>query len=562
MKAKRSTLATILGTILLTVGLALGIGEARFPTLLWNSAVVTVASTTISLILGSLCGWLLGWTQVRGRTFWVALLLTWATTPLILQISAWDALWGRLSWLGALGHVNYTRWFDGLLAIIWIHGFANLPWVALLFYFSRQWVSGDLEQYALTRSGLYRTMLRCSFPRLLTLFVLSALVVGLRVFEQFEVTDVYQVRTWAEIWYLGFSLGEFDQWDGLLPSVEQLTRIVGSPFPNAVANQAPVAPPTPPAADPAFWPVLFTPVLLLAGVVCLFYGTFANYLNLRDDSEQYSLARLPLPGKSVATILVGCLGIPVLIQVGNLLIRAGMRARPGDQGPELVWSLDSFREMAGYTLVDYWDAAIWSYLIGFCSALLISVVSFLLLWTFRKRNVGNAVLLIVGITALAVPSPLLSLTIYRWINLSEITWIRELAATSILSPVLALLIKNFGLGVLIWRTILAREAAQREAFLALQPLGAFYRLWHFGIRRHAGTIVAMILFLTLLAAGDLATTFATVPPGMDTFPRRILGDLHAGAGAQVAAACLWQWLAIGLASLMLAVWVTRGKRTE
>ena len=36
------------------------------------------------------------------------------------------------------------------------------------------------------------------------------LVIGVRLFEQFDVTDVYQFRTWAEVWYLGFALGQYD----------------------------------------------------------------------------------------------------------------------------------------------------------------------------------------------------------------------------------------------------------------------------------------------------------------------------------------------------------------
>ena len=263
---KNGSTATLVGLGLIVLALALGTFQAKFPVLLWNSALVTGGSLAISLPLGAVVGWLLGWVQVRGRTVWLSLLVAWAATPLIIQVSAWDALWGRLSWWAAIDQVRYLRWFDGPLAVIWIHGFANLPWAALFFTLSRQWLAGDTERFGQTRMDLCRTMLLVSFPRLLFVFLTSAVLIGLRTFEQFDVTDVYQVRTWAEIWYLGFSLGEFDAWSGgILPSTDQLVRILGTPSPNI--PEAAVPEPIAVTERLQLLPTLFTPLLLILGTV-------------------------------------------------------------------------------------------------------------------------------------------------------------------------------------------------------------------------------------------------------------------------------------------------------
>lgn len=546
-----SQLTILTGITLIVLAVLLGGFQAQFPQLLWNSLTVTLGSLVISLGLGSLAGWLVGWTQMPGRRFWLTLLLVWAATPLIIQVSAWDALWGRLSWLTALGQTPYQRWFEGRMAVIWVHGFANLPWVALLFAIARFWIPGDLERYALSHGSWLQTMFRVSLPRLTAVFLLAALLVSLRTFEQFAVSDVYQVRTWAEIWYLGFSLGEFDSWTGgVVPSWEQLSRILGAPFPNTGTAPSQPEPVLPSAPDMPVLPGLLTPVLLFSGMLLTTVGALSQFLNLRQTAQHYDATRLPVGKAGALSLLSIFVGLPMAVMIANLILRVGVGAEMVDQTPVVRWTFGNALEMMRYSWSDYLEAAGWSYLMGFAAAAVVSLLGLTTSWSVRNRSALANGISLLALALLTIPSPLISLACYRWLNLSSVDPIRDAAALSILSPTVALVWKYAGLVILVWQVILSAEAREREDLLKLSSLSWPKAFFRFALRRYAGILVGLTAFLTLVMAGDLATTFATVPPGMDTFPRRILGDLHAGAGSQVAAACLWQMLAIGGLSIV------------
>lgn len=549
----------MLGIVFIIVGATVGLTFSQFPWLLGNSLLVTGGSALISVVLGGLIGWILGWTQIRGRRYWLTLLLVWMATPLIIQLSAWDALWGRLSWASALMDVRYSRWFDGMLAVILVHGFSNIPWVALLLVMGKRWGSTNLEQDSLMSQGPLRTLWTVTLPRQLRWLVLAGLIVGVRVFEQFEVTDVYQVRTWAEIWYLGFSLGELQQWDaGGLPSVQQLTQIVAYPFTNA-NSAVPLQAPTPvgglsvdaPVSGSQFsgnhWSSLtaMAPFCLLLGTVAVLFSGLKRYLSVKENAGHYRSDRLPAP--AFARVLLWILvALPIGMQLANLFVRAGVRVESGSRG----WSLAAFGEMMRYSGADYMDAATWSFLIGLVSAALVCCFGFLLGWGVRNRGWLQNVVFVLALLLFALPSPLVSLYVYQTLNLSQVTWIRHLSSTSIFAPVIALSIKHLGLSVGMWLVLLGNEAASREDLLAMSGMSAWNKLSRFGVRRYWKTGFGFGFIFLVLGAGDLSTTFATVPPGMDTFARRILGDLHAGAGSQVAAACLWQVVLIAASGMM------------
>lgn len=556
----RDIVLIIAGLIVLLVCACWALTGTHAP-LLINSAIVVVLSCVLSGLGGGVSAWILGWTEVPGRKFWFALLLVWAATPLMVQISAWDALWGRLSWLSTATTVNYRRWIDGFPAVILIHALANLPWVALVVLAAKQSTSSEPEQMAATQAGAFAVFTRITLPRHLAIFLTATLLVGLRVFEQFEVTDVYQIRTWAEVWYMGFSLGQFDslesfwsldwfsQWSGQAAGIYPVPPPVdaGASLPGAshsVASQ--------PSASSAFdWGSIVPLLGLLLAIFLICVGTLQRWFFGQDLSEHYSSKRVKFATQAWLNALLGvCLLLPQLLIWFNLLARAGVRVTRVDGQYVSQWSVANLGKMLLFCANDYQAAAIWSLTIGVSGAIAIWVMALGLGWfahNVRVAFVWRGIVLILTVVSLATPAPLLSLFWYRLLFLSSWDGLSTLAATSILGPVLAITSKYVGWGILFYTVHFAKQPLALREQMQVDGMGAWQQFWHLGIRQHRALHFGVLLFLILIAAGDLTVSFAVLPPGIDTLPRRILGDLHAGAGDQVAGACLLQMIGIAIA---------------
>jgi ABC-type Fe3+ transport system permease subunit len=529
--------------------------------LVGNSLLVVGGAMGLGLTLGGMAGWLLGWTDLPGRRWWMALVLAWAMTPLIVQLAAWDSLWGRLSWLSALHQVNYAPWFRGVPAVVWVQGCACIPWVALLVMAARFTVSGSVEDEAQLLMPVGQVFYRVTLPQHRSLWWVLAAVVGLRVFEQIEVSDVYQVRTWPEVWYLGFALGQFEGWGsgnplhawwdflfGLRLSDQAWgtgARLEAGGLPIGLARSLGIA-----GALGA---------LVLGGGISLLRG-LQRWLRVLPNWDWLPHRRLRMvapgiwQGYLVVTILV-----PLLIIVSNLVIRGGLRVAHTQGQVDRHWSLVELAHRLGMAATDYRDPMLWSWLIGFVAAVVVWGLG--LAWAWRQsrpglagRRLGRLGMILVATISLATPAPLVSLGWYRLLNFSQWDWLHQAAQVSILGPVLALAFKQLGFAILFWWVVLRQQPPAWREDMCLQGVPGGVQFWHLAIRAPAGVHILFLAVVTLMGAGDLSTSFATLPPGLDTFPRRLLGDLHAGASGQVAAACLLQ---IGLVLIVAgtsAIW--------
>ncbi|MDP1561421.1 MAG: hypothetical protein Q8M16_08500 [Pirellulaceae bacterium] len=552
----RSGLWRFAGLVLLVLGVLGLVNAVPQAELLWNSLVVVTGSLAIGAILGGFAGWLIGWTDVSGRRWWLALLLAWAMTPLVVQLAAWDSLWGRLSWFAALNEVTYSRWFEGLAAVLWVQAFASVPWIALLVIAARPTVSTSSEEEAQQQWSLVGVFFRVTLPRHAALFLLILLVVGLRTFEQIEVSDVYQIRTWPEVWYLGFALGTFEGWGSGTGTTSFLQFLFGS----ELSTQAWGTTQETPANATAIYPVWQVIPSLLA--FCSGFGL----LTVHGLTQWFRV--LPSwdwqPERRLATMnhwrwnlfLFGTVAVPPLVILSNLLIRCGLRVNFSNvnNAAERRWSWETLGQRLGTALTDYHEPMIWSWLIGLVSGILVCLISVCLAWWAYRRIGATIVVLVLAATSLIVPAPLVSLLWYRCLNLSPWEWLDVLAQTSILGPVLAIGLKTLGLALLYCLVIFRQQPAAWREDMEMCGQGGWSQFWHLGVRIPWLWHVSLLLILTMIGAGDLSASFATLPPGLDTLPRRLLGDLHSGASGNVAAACLLQMGAVALVSVLITRW--------
>ncbi len=117
------------------------------------------------------------------------------------------------AWLGALGNAGRAQAFGvrpilvGRVGAAVVHALAALPWVVLIVGVGLCAVEPELEESALLDYGPGRVLLRVTLRRASGAIAAAALAVAVLTAGDMTVTDLLQIRTYAEEAYLQYSLG-------------------------------------------------------------------------------------------------------------------------------------------------------------------------------------------------------------------------------------------------------------------------------------------------------------------------------------------------------------------
>src|SRR5262249_51556442 len=112
--------------------------------------------------------------------------------PLPLLATAWQA---------ALGP---ARPGPDLAAAVAVHALAGLPWAVWLVGLGLRWVERDAEEDALLAAGPAAVLAGVTLPRAALAVAAAALLVAVQAADEITVTDLFQVRTFAEEVYSQF----------------------------------------------------------------------------------------------------------------------------------------------------------------------------------------------------------------------------------------------------------------------------------------------------------------------------------------------------------------------
>src|SRR5262249_29343976 len=138
--------------------------------------------------------------------------------PLPLFTSAWQATLGIGGWMPLSIWTTPTPtvpglpfnlppwepWARGLGEAIWIHAIAGLPWVVWIVGQGLGWVERELEEDALLSASPWRVLWWVTLPRCRAAIAAAGLWVALQAATEITVTDMMQVRTFAEEVYSQF----------------------------------------------------------------------------------------------------------------------------------------------------------------------------------------------------------------------------------------------------------------------------------------------------------------------------------------------------------------------
>lgn len=499
-----------------------------------NTCLLLGGTLLFAMPLGTAAAVLLYRTNLPGRHIWRFLTLLSLFVPLPLFTSGWQAVLGSGGWLplpawsGGTGVspvvAAWTPWGQGIGSAIWIHGVAALPWVILLTGQGLSWVERELEEDARLLMPSWLVLLRVTLPRAGAALGAAALWASLQVATEISVTDVMQVRTFAE---------------------EVYTQIVGGPgVEEGVARAV--------AATLPF-------VLLIVVSVVLMTHRWEHRLpprvTLLMPPLLFELGRWRWP----LTFLVGMLaGLLLGVPLASLVWRAGQAGAPPHWSAlsMLHYLSRAVRPPDGVLLRD-------SLILAALAGVLVAALSLVTCWVARDSRGFLGSILVLMAAVWAMPGPLiglglktiidllLSVTNSRWLaqalyhgpSLLPLLWIDVIrflpCAVALLWPMVRLMPAELS------------DAARVDGAAPIQELR--YVVWPLlsaGFARAA--LAVAVLSLGEVSAGKLVAT-----PGMPSYATDIFTQMHYGVTNDLAARCVLLLLLIAVGGA--GVLVTRSK---
>jgi iron(III) transport system permease protein len=501
-RPQHGVLATVLvaGVIVLLAALMFAT-DSRTASLLGNTLRLAGATSLIAIPVGTFLAFALLRTNMVGRPLIVVVLATMLFVPLYLQAAGCDAGFGRQGWLSLSQGTLAAPLLTGWRAVIWIHSIASVPWVVLIVGIRLRYAEPDLEDAALLDASAAQVLFRITLRRAMPAVLVAALWIVITTAGEITVTDLYQVRTYAEEIYSNVpSYGEF--------GIHGLAALPG--------------------------------MLLVTGLTLVALFTASSILppahvTLPAEQRVIPLGRWRWVTSGVVLLVVVLIaGLPLL----NLCINAGMTVGYMEGQPFRFWSETKFVRIVMASPFEFLDEFRWTNVIGNVVGLAAVALAGPLAWVARQRA-GRSWLVLLPIAAcLALPGPIIGLSVIWLLNRDASPLLIWLYDHTILAPCLATLVRAFPIAMLItWFSLRTVSADVLDAASA-DGAGGLARMIHIAIPQRKMAIVVAWFAAVVIATGDLSASILVTPPGVSTIPIRVFGLLHAGVDDQVAGLCL------------------------
>src|SRR5581483_5018510 len=160
-----------------------------------NSILLTGGVLAVAIPFGTLEAALLYRTDLPGRHLFRFLALVPLFVPLPLFASSWQIV-------ATLG--EWAPFGRDISSAIWIHAVGALPWAILLIGQGMTWVERELEEDALTSAPAWRVFFTVTLRRCSAAIGAAAIWIALQTATEITITDLMQVRTFAEEVYTQF----------------------------------------------------------------------------------------------------------------------------------------------------------------------------------------------------------------------------------------------------------------------------------------------------------------------------------------------------------------------
>ena len=344
--------------------------------------------------------WILSRTNAPGRSIGWGIVAGMLALPLYLQAAGWNAGFGSQGWLTAWPQLGRQIALEGWPAAIWIHALAAIPWVVLIVSRGLLLVEPELEEDAPLDATLGRVVWRVTLRRAAPALMISAVWVLVLTAGEIAVTDLYQIRTYAEEVYLfgGGASGLPSSWFGDVDELPHGALVLG---------------------------LLATGSLLVTGYV----ASDAGSLTARRGNILVGRCRW-LATAYLAAISLLMLGVPC----ANLVFQAGLVVQPVGATWLRFWSCQRFVELLGAVPVEFRSEFQWSLAIACLAASAALAAGVLLAWFARRRTAAAILFTLLVAGALAFPGPVVGLRVIWLLNREDLDWLAWLYSHTVLCP--------------------------------------------------------------------------------------------------------------------------------
>jgi iron(III) transport system permease protein len=407
-----------------------------------------------------------------------------------------------------------------------------LPWVVLLVGQGLRWVERDLEEDALTVMPARRAFLSVTLVRSLAAIGAAALWVSLLTATEITVTDVMQLRTFAEEVYSQLVGPETDP-----------TR--GNPVGRAVAVNL---------------PFVAGVTLLVLATARRWEGRLPARASLAAPPLVYPLGRWRAPLAIATAVLAVLLFVLPLV---SLVGRAGWTHDPG-----APWSAHVLlKELEAVSRTE-WSPLGGSLLVAVATGVVCVGLALPVCWLALDAPWFRWTILALMAVAWAMPGPLVGLGL-KWailliLNATGSQVLADLLyhGPSALPVLWADVIRFFPCAVAVtWPVLrlMPRELRDAAAVDGAPPARTFTRVilplgFQAGLR---AALAVGVLSLGELSAGKLVST-----PGWPTYAEMLFTQMHYGVTNDLAARCLLLLLAVGLGGFLVLLVSPQAERNS
>lgn len=506
---------------------------------LWvNTARLAVAATAIATPLGTFLAVAIVKTNLPGRRLAIGLVAAMLFVPLYVQAAAWDAGFGMQGWytLAMTPPLASQPLLAGWRAAVWVHTMAAVPWVVLIVGAGLRAVEPELEEDAALDASAGRVLWRVSLCRSAGAVCVAAIWVAIVCVAEITITDVFQVRTFAEEIYTQTALGAFD------------------PF-SAGAGTAALEPIRVTASG--LWLGLVFSLLLAVAAMVAARSVWSHVIDpaaRRPWIARFRRGRLPI---AVATWL--CLTVLAGVPLVNLVQKAGVLVTVTDAGRVRSWSAFKAAHLVATAPADHRREMWQTTVIGTAAATAAVVLGTCLAWSLRGTRRTPWLRLIALGLCLTVPGPLLGIGLIRVLNQSPESPLAFIAPLydSRFAPWLVQTLRAIPIATLVlWPAVVSVPQATLDS-AASEGAGRWRRLLLVALPQRPGALAAAWLLALAVAVSELAATILVCPPGIETISVKILRMLHYGADDRLASICLVLIGAVAGLTLIAAVLLRR-----
>ncbi len=481
-------------------------GLARPIRLAFESLGLVLGSQAIALPLGVLLAILLWRTDVWGRHVLLALVALAAFVPLPLHATAW---------LGALGNAGRMQMIGlqpilvGRFGAAVVHAMASLPWVVLIAGVGLCAVEPELEEAALLETGPGRVLARVTLRRAIGAIAAAALAVAVLTAGDMTVTDLLQVRTYAEEAYLQYVLWR----------------------------------------NPADAAVVALPPLVGLGLLIGLVGRALARLDPARLVSSFGRARVWRLGRwriLWGVVLMVLVGTAIAFPLCSLIWRAGRVGGRAALGQPPTWSLSGLMGTLRFAASEIQDPLGASLLWTAVAATATALMAFALAWAGRRSRAWRGTLLATMVLTLATPGSVAGMALilaYR-----SVPAIADSAAMIVMAATLRAL--PYALLVL-WPFLQSFPQEYLDA-AALDGHGPAGQMIHVTLPLSRRALLAAWAVAFALGLGELPATNLVAPPGVQPMSYFIWHLLHTGVESHLAGVALIMLLVIAIAGLAAA----------